>query len=226
MKVRLNSAVKILGLAAAMGFAGAASAQSAGQWTVKFGANKLTPKVESGDISAPALPGSKADVGSNTQPVLVFGYGATDNVSAELMLGTPYKHKFYAAGSIAGAGELGTAQALPPTAFLQYRFFKPTALVRPFVGAGVTFAYFMKETGSGRLTTLTNAGGPVTTFSLENKLAYSLQAGVAVNINERWFADVTFIKTKLFTTAHFSTGQFLDLKLDPESVVVAVGYKF
>jgi len=184
-------------------------------------------KVESDNFSAPALPSSKADIGSNTQPVLIFDYGMTDNVSAELAVGTPYKHKIYGAGAIAGVGQLGSVKALPPTAFLQYRFFQPTAQVRPFVGLGATFAYFMKETGSGRLTTLTNpGGGSPTTFSLENKLAYSLQAGVAVNLNQRWLADVAFVKTKLSTTAHFSTGQFQHLKLDPEAIMVTVGYKF
>jgi outer membrane protein len=226
MKATMNSVVKMLGVAAALAFASGASAQSAGQWTAKFGANKLTPKVESGNISAPALPNSKADVGSDTQPVLVFAYGFTDNVSAEMALGTPYKHKIYGDDALAGSGELGSVQALPPTAFIQYRFFQPTAVVRPFVGAGITYVYFMKETGSGRMTALTNPGGPPTTFSIDNKLTYSVQAGLAVNLNERWFADATVMKTRLRTDVHFSTGQTQHMKLDPLAVVLAVGYKF
>jgi outer membrane protein len=226
MKATMNSVVKMLGVAAALAFAPGASAQSAGQWTAKFGANKLTPKVESGNISAPALPNSKADVGSDTQPVLVFAYGFTDNVSAEMALGTPYKHTIYGDDALAGSGELGSVQALPPTAFIQYRFFQPTAVVRPFVGAGITYVYFMKETGSGRMTALTNPGGPPTTFSIDNKLTYSVQAGLAVNLNERWFADATVIKTRLRTDVHFSTGQTQHMKLDPLAVVLAVGYKF
>jgi outer membrane protein len=226
MKVRFNSVVKMLGLAAALACAGGASAQSAGQITAKFGANRLTPKVVSGDISAPALPGSKADVSSNTQPVLIFAYGITDNISAEMALGTPYKHKIYGDGAIKGVGELGSVKALPPTTFLQYRFFKPDALIRPFVGAGITYAHFLKETGSAKMTALTNPGGPPTTFQLDNKWTYTLQAGVAVNFTERWFADVTFMKTKLSTTARFTTGQTQHMKLDPEAVIVAVGYKF
>ncbi len=226
MKVRFESVVKVLGVAAAMACAGTASAQSAGQLTVKFGANRLTPQVESGDISAPALPGSKADVGNSTRPVLVFAYGLTDNISVETCLGTPYEHKIYGAGAIAGSGELATVEALPPTAFVQYRFFKPDALIRPYVGAGLTYVYFMNETGSGKMTALTNPGGTPTTFSIDNKWTYSLQAGVAINFSERWFADVSFIKTKLSTDVHFSTGQQQHMRLDPEALMVAVGYKF
>lgn len=58
MKVRFNSIAKVLGVAAALACASTASAQSAGQLTAKVGLNQLTPKVESGDIGAPALPGS------------------------------------------------------------------------------------------------------------------------------------------------------------------------
>jgi outer membrane protein len=226
MKARLNSVVKMLGLAAALAFASGASAQSAGQWTAKFGANKLTPKVVSGDISAPALPGSKGDVSGDTQPVLVFAYGFTDNISAEMALGTPYEHKIYGAGSLEGVGQLGSVKALPPTLFAQYRFFEPSSVLRPFVGVGVTYVHFFKETGSGKMTAITNPGGPPTTFSIDNKLTYSVQAGLAVNLGERWFVDATFVKTKLSTDTHFSTGQKQHMKLDPSAILVAVGYKF
>jgi outer membrane protein len=226
MKVRLHSVVKMLVIAAATAAAAGASAQSAGQWTVKLGVNKITPKVESGDISAPALPGAKGDVGPDTQPVLVFNYGLTDNISAELDLGTPYTHKIYGAGSIAMVGQVGTVQALPPTAFIQYRFFQPSSMVRPYVGVGLTYAYFRKATGSGKLTLLTNPGGEPTTFKLDNKLAGSLQAGVVLNLGERWFVDAAVVKTYLKTTAHFSTNQYQDMTLNPQSVSVGVGYKF
>jgi len=227
MKVRFNSLCKLLGVAAALACASTASAQSAGQLTAKIGANQLTPKVESGDISAPALPGSKADVGKDTQPVLIFAYGLTDNVSLEAALGTPYKHKIYGAGAIAGTGELGTVQALPPTLFVQYRFGAPNALFRPFVGIGATYAYFMKERGSAKMTAITNPGSGVpTTFSIDNKFTYTGQIGLAMNFNEKWFADVTVNKSKLRTDVQFSTGQTQHMKLDPVAVVLAVGYKF
>ncbi|MEW6759396.1 MAG: OmpW family outer membrane protein [Pseudomonadota bacterium] len=227
MKVRFNSVVKALGVAAALACASTASAQSAGQITAKFGLNQLTPKVESGDISAPALPGSKGDVDSDIQPVLVLAYGLTDNISLETALGTPYKHKIYGAGAIAGTGELGTVEALPATLFAQYRFGAPNSTFRPFVGLGATYAYFMKERGSAKMTAVTNPGrGVPTTFSIDNKFTYTVQAGMAVNFNEKWFADVTVNKARLRTDVHFSTGQTQHMKLDPVSVILAVGYKF
>ena len=226
MKVRFNSVVKMLVAGAALACASGASAQSAGQWTAKFGFNELTPKVESGNVSAPALPNTKADVKGDIQPVLIFAYGLTDNISLEAALGTPYKNRIIGAGAIAGTGELGTVEALPPTLFAQYRFLSPTATFRPFVGIGATYVHFMKERGSGKLTALLNPGGPPATFEIDDKFTYTAQVGVAMNITERWFADVTVNKSKLRTDVHFSTGQTQHMKLDPVAVVLAVGYKF
>ncbi len=222
----LKNAVTLLAAACAMAVAPGALAQSAGQFTAKAGVARITPKVDSGNVSAPALPGSKVAVGSDTQPVLIFAYGLSDNISAEVALGLPYTHKLYGAGSIEGTGQLGTVDVLPPTAFIQYRFFQPEATVRPFVGLGLTYAYFRKETGSGQLTALMNPGGPPTTFGIDAKAAGTLQAGLAFNINPKWFVDLTVTKTYLKIKTKYSSGQTQDAKLDPLGVIVAVGYKF
>lgn len=226
MKIRMSSAVKACALGASLLFAGSAAAQSAGQFTLKAGIGKITPKVTSGDVSAPALPGTKADVGPDTQPIFAIGYGITDNLGVTLDLGLPFEHKLYGAGAIEGTGELGKVKALPPTLLLQYRLFKPDAMLRPYVGVGATYAYFADETGSGRLTAISDIGGPATTFSIKNKLAATVQIGIAYNINARWFADLGVTKTKLKTKVSFSSGQTQDITLDPQSVSLAVGYKF
>jgi outer membrane protein len=226
MKVRFN-VVKLLVAAGALAAASGASAQSAGQWAVSVGVNQITPKVESGKISAPALPNSLGDVGKDTQPVVIFNYGITDNITAEAAIGTPYKHTLYGAGAISGTGKLGTVEAMPPTLFAQYRFFEPTAMIRPFVGLGLTYAAFMKETGSAKMTALTNPGAGVpTTFSIDNKWTYTGQLGATVNINEKYIATLAVLKTRLRTDVHFSTGQYQHMKLDPNAVMLSVGYKF
>ena len=225
MKPQKN-VVQCLVLAALSAVAGAASAQSAGQWAVSVGANRITPKVESGAVTAPALPNTLADVEKDTQPVVVVNYGFTDNITGEFAVGTPYKHKIYGAGSIEGSGQLGTVEALPPTAFVQYRFFQPDAVIRPYVGLGVTYAYFMKETGSYRLTALTNPGAKATTFSIDNKLTVSAQIGATVRLSERFFLNAAFVKTRLRTDVHYSTGQTQHMRLDPSSTMIGIGYKF
>lgn len=226
MNKQFHRAVQALALGAAMTAASAASAQSAGNWLATLGLNRITPKVDSGDVSAPALPHTKAGVNPDTKPRFAIAYMVTDHVAAEIDLGVPYEHDLIGDGAIFGTGKVGSSQVLPPTAFVQYRFLAPNATVRPYVGVGLTYAYFRKETGSSQLTALLNTGGPGTSFRLDNKFGGSLQLGGTVKINERWFADATVIKTYLKTKVHFSTGQLQDVKLDPVAVSISVGYKF
>ncbi|MES2019636.1 MAG: OmpW family outer membrane protein [Pseudomonadota bacterium] len=226
MKLRLQNGVTLLAAVAALAVAPGALAQAAGQWTAKAGVGKITPKVTSGDVSAPALPGTKADVGADTQPIFAFAYGVTDNVSLELDLGLPYKHEISGAGAIEGAGVLGTVKSLPPTLFAQYHFFKPESRVRPYAGLGATYAYFTDETGSGRMTALSEIGGAPTTFKIKSKLAATFQIGVAVNLTGRWYLDANVSKTWLKTTVKFSSGQHQEMQLDPQAVTLALGYKF
>lgn len=226
MNNTLHTAARLLALAAALTAAGGAAAQAKGDWTVKVGANKITPKVKSGDVSAPALPGTRADVGTDAKPVLNLAYFITDNISAELDMGVPYRHELFGAGAIEGTGKLGTADVLPPTLFAQYRFFGPEAVFRPYVGLGVTYAYFRRERGSAQLTAVLNTGGPASTFSLEAKWAASAQLGASYRLNERWAIDGGIIKTKLKTTATYSTGQTQELRLDPVAVNLGITFKF
>jgi outer membrane protein len=219
--------MKAVAIAAAITVSAAAPAQTAGTWSVKVGASRSMPKVSSDDLSAPAFPGMKTDVDSDTQPALVVGYMYTDHVSAELNLAAPYRSDLSGAGSISGTGKLGSADMLLPGVFAQYRFLDAKSLFRPYVGLGLTYAYFRKETGSGALTAITNTGSPTpTTFSLDNAFAGTLQLGVSYAINDKWFVDAAVSKTFLKTTAHFSTGQTQDLTLDPVVVNIGIGYRF
>jgi outer membrane protein len=217
--------VKAMAIAAALVASGAASAQTAGTWMVKAGVNRITPKVSSGDLSAPSLPGTKIDVESANSVIATVAYMVTDNVSAELFLGLPYEHDIVGRGAIDGAGKIGSLKQLPPTLMAQYRFLDPKAAFRPYAGVGVTYAYFTKETGTGTLTALTNPGG-ATTLRADNAWGATLQLGATYAFNEKWFADTSVKKTYIKTTAHLSTGQHIDTKLDPVSLNLAIGYRF
>ncbi len=182
--------------------------------------------MESGAVTAPALPGTKVDVGADTQPIVGIAYGLTDNLSVELDLGTPYSHKLYGAGAIQGTGWLGTVKVLPPTLFLQYSLFKPDARLRPYLGIGATYVVFEDESGSAALTALTNIGGPATRFTIKDKMAATAKAGLVWNVGARWYLDLTFTKTALKTDVRYSSGQTQALTLDPESVSLAIGHRF
>ena len=216
-----------LALAALLCAAGsAAMAQSAGTWMVKAGVNNITPKVDSGDLSPPSMPGTKIDVEGATSLIVTAAYMVTDNFSVEFYAGLPYEHDVVGDGAIAGVGKLGSVKQVSPTLFAQWRFFDAKAQFRPYVGLGLTYAYFYDEEGSGTLTALTNPGGPPTHMSASSAWGLSPQIGAAYQFDQHWFVDGSIIKSFIKNTNTLSTGQTIDTKLDPLSANISVGYRF
>src|ERR1700744_5059659 len=115
----------LLSLAALALACGSAHAQSAGQFIARIGATQITPKVDSGDLSAPSLAGTKIDVHKDTQLTGGITYMWTDNIAIDLPIGLAFKHDVVGAGAIDGVGKLGTVKSLPVTLLAQYRFLDP-----------------------------------------------------------------------------------------------------
>ncbi len=206
--------------------ASCALAQKAGTVSIELGMTKLAPRVTSGDLSAPAFPSTKADVSGDTGLTGAANYMLTDNIALNVPLGLGFKHDISGASRAAGFGKIAEVRVLPMTVLGQYRFGNANASLRPYLGAGLTYAKFYKETGSAGLTALTNPGGTPTTLSVGSKLAPAFQVGAVFNINDKWFVNAHYIKTILKVKTTFSTGQAQELKLNPNAFSAAVGYKF
>ncbi|MBK8360460.1 MAG: OmpW family protein [Comamonadaceae bacterium] len=205
----------------------AAQAQSAGTWMARVGAIGLYPQVSSGNLSPPAFPNTQTDVSSDWTLGGGITYMITDNWSVDVPLALPFTHTLTGAGAIAGVGTIGTTKALPLTVWGQYRFGEAKAAFRPYLGAGLTYAYFYDENATNTLNAL-SGGTPSnpTTFSIQSKFALSVQAGATYAFNERWFLDGVVGYTWLKNTTTLSTGQTQPMTLNPVSVAISVGYKF
>jgi outer membrane protein len=207
-----------------------AFAQSAGSWSASVGVTHMAPSVDSGNLTSTpqhgTFPNTQVDVNSNTQLTGAVNFMATDHLALHLPLGTGFKHEISGAGSIAGVGKLIDAKALPITLIAQYRFMQANAAFRPYLGAGLSYVKFYKETGTALLTALTNPGGAATGVSFESKLAPTFQLGGVFNLSEKWFLDASYCKTLLKTRATLTTGQTIDVGLNPSSYTLQVGYKF
>ena len=228
----MKTQLKFLALASMAALSvGSLQAQTAGTWMARLGVTTLAPSVTSGCLTAPDYgdgPGgcTKADVSKETQLSGGITYMYTDHWSVDVPLALPFKHKIIGAGGLTGVGQVAEVKALPATVFVQYRFMEPNASFRPYVGLGATYAYFFDETGSGKLTATTNPGGPATKLSVDSKWALTTQLGATIALDKKWFVDVHYSKTKLSTTNHFSTGQTLDVALDPAAYGIEIGYKY
>ncbi|WP_028081876.1 OmpW/AlkL family protein [Solimonas soli] len=226
----MNNIAKIAAAAAlsAAFSMGAQAQESAGSWLIKGGVMSIMPDSRSGDLSAPSQPGTKIDTSSgDTQLAGGIVYMITEHWSVEVPLALPFKYDIKGAGTIDGVGKIGETRAMPATLFAQYRFLGAGARLRPYVGLGLTYAYFFDEKGNGTLTGLTNpGGGEPTKLDIDSKFALTPQLGVVWHFNDRWFAEVMGAKTFLKTTSSLSTGQKIDITLDPWTAGAFVGYRF
>lgn len=207
--------------------AGTAQAQTAGTWMLRGGVMNITPKVDSGNLTASSLPGTQIDSDGDTRLAGGITYMLTNNWSLDVPLAMPFKHNLTGAGAIQGVGKIGEIKSLPMSLFGQYRFGEANAQFRPFVGGGLTYAKFYKERGTSTLTAITGGtSSNPTLLSLDSKLAMSILAGATVALNDRWFVEGTVVKTFLKTKGTLSTGQTIDVTLNPLTLALGVGYRF
>ena len=223
----MKNTVKFLLIPAVVACAAAAHAQTAGTWMVRGGATKITPSVSSGDLSAPSLAGTKANVGSSTKVSGGITYMLDNNISIDVPVSLPFEHEITGDGAVLGAGKIADVKALPVTVLAQWRFMEPTSAFRPYIGAGITYAAFYGARSTSTLTAI-SGGTPAnpTTLSIDSKWAATVQLGASFAINSSWFVDANYTFTPLTTRTTLSTGQTQDIKLDPSSVSLTVGYRF
>lgn len=204
-----------------------AFAQSAGSVVVYGGAVQISPRVDSGDLTAPSLAGTKVDVKKASQVAGGITYYWTDNISIDLPLALPFKHDVVGAGAIEGVGKLGSVKSLPITLLAQYRFGDAGSTFRPYVGAGLTYGHFFKPRATATLSGITG-GTPAnpTTLSMKSRLGGTLELGGAVNLTRDWSASLSVTKTFIKTTGSLSTGQTIETTLDPVAVKFGIGYRF
>lgn len=202
-----------------------AFAQQAGTWSLSAGVTRIRPSVDSGTLTG-NIPNVRVGVSNDTRVTGAINYMATEHLNLHLPLGLGFRHDVTGDGTLAGFGKVADTRALPVTLIGQYRFFEAEARFRPYLGAGLSYVRFYKEQGSALLTALTNPGGPPTGVSFKSKLAPSFQVGGVYNLNDKWFVEGSYTKTLLKTRGTLSTGQTIDVVLDPNCFTLQLGYKF
>lgn len=207
--------------------AAAAQAQTAGTWLLRAGATKITPNVTSDDLTAPSLAGTKASIGSSSRLSGGITYMVDNNLAIDVPVAVPFQHDISGDGAILGAGKIGDVKALPATIMAQWRFLEPNAPVRPYIGAGITYAAFYGAKSTSTLTALTG-GTPAnpTTLSVDSKWAPTLQLGASFQLKDGWFIDASYTVTPLRTRTTLSSGQTLDTTLNPSSFSLSIGMRF
>lgn len=192
--------------------------KSAGDILVRGRVIFVTPD-ESSDLSLgnTAIPG-RASLDMSVVPELDFSYFFTDNIAAELILGTSHHHPKAKDTPLGASVDLGDVWLLPPTLTLQYHF-NPKGKISPYVGAGVNYTIFYGEDPGAALDT-----------KYDNGFGYALQAGVDVALNDKWSFNMDLKKLWLNTDVKVNAGLpsliNADVDIDPWVFGVGFGYRF
>lgn len=161
--------------------------------------------------------GSDLNYSKSITPELDITYYFTDNIAAELILGTTYAN-INGSGSISGLGKVGKTWILPPTLTLQYHFTNFGAF-KPYVGAGVNYTVFYNQDA-----------GSVERLKVKNAFGGALQIGFDYMIDEHW--GVNFDVKKLFLEPKFDATLAGGVevsgkaKLNPWLIGTGITYRF
>ncbi|EHK54584.1 OmpW/AlkL family protein [Allomesorhizobium alhagi] len=202
-----------LAQAASVPQAGASVTKAPSPWQIRLRTLGVITE-DSGYVNA--APGSDLSYSDTVTPELDISYFFTDNIAAELILGTTYAN-IDGQGTIGGLGKIGKVWLLPPTLTLQYHFTNFGAF-KPYVGAGVNYTVFYNQDA-----------GSADALDVKDTFGAALQVGFDYMVDQHW--GVNFDVKKLFLEPDFNVtvdGANLTGKaaLNPWLVGAGVTYHF
>ena len=246
MKKRLISLLRLLAaILAVVTFSEAAYAQTAGSVIGGAGWMHLAPQSSSDPLTVTSIGGAQVDTsipntgaraGSSDTLGLSVIYFYTDHVAPELVFGIPSKFDLEGRGALASYGKLGTARQWSPALVLNYYFRDPQEKLRPYVGVGVTRAWF---TGASITNSAFEQGalhGP-TTVSTDRSWAPVFKLGLNYAVTQHWFAGFSLSYVPLSVTAKLNTAaptpvgvvpiqSQTKIKLNPIVAFLSASYRF
>lgn len=161
------------------------------------------------------IPNSGLKASNTLVPELDISYYFTNNIAAELILGTTYSN-ISGSSSIDGL-DVGKVWLLPPTLTLQYHFTNFGAF-KPYIGAGINYTFFYNQNNHD-----------VDHLKVKNTFGGAVQVGFDYMINDNW--GFNFDVKKLYLRPDFNVtvgGTQLSGKarLDPWLIGTGVTYRF
>jgi outer membrane protein len=184
-------------------------AETAEDWTLRFGVHDVIPKSDNGKLAGGAL---KADLDDSLRPTASIEYRFTPNLGADLLVAWPFEHTLKLNGAKAA-----TIRQLPPTLGINWHF-APDATCSPFVGIGVNFTRVFDEKTTGPL-----AG---TNLSVGDSWGLAAHAGIDIAVAPRWIVTIDARWIDIDSTARVDGSRVGTVSVDPWAVGLSAGYRF
>lgn len=186
--------------------------KTAGTFMVRLRALGVLPENKSSSTSL----GGSVETTNQVAPEVDLSYFFTDHLATELIAAST-RHEVSASGTAIGHVDVGSTYVLPPTLTLQYHFM-PHGRLSPYVGAGVTVAWFY-DTSPARPT--------ITKVGFDTAVGPTIQVGVDYNVTGHWFLNADAKQMFLNTRARINGGTIrARTSLDPTVIGLGIGYRF
>ncbi|CAL2103008.1 Uncharacterized outer-membrane protein y4mB [Tenacibaculum sp. 190130A14a] len=159
--------------------------------------------------------GGDVEISKSMIPELDFTYFFTENIAAELILGTS-KHDVNAVKTALGDVDLGHVWLLPPTLTIQYHFNFNN--FRPYVGAGGNYTIFYNADP-----------GAVVDVDYKNSFGYAFQVGFDYDLDDTWFLNLDAKYVGLSTDVTVNAGIATvpaEVDINPLLIGFGIGMRF
>lgn len=202
--------------------------------TIKVGYADITFNTKSGDLAGPpgmTPAGIQAGLRDAHTMALVYERHISGPWSVVLQAGAPPTVTIDGAGTGAALGSIGSAKAWFPALLATYTF-SGLPGVRPYVGAGVNYAFYTDKQVTPAYTAA--FGGTSSTSTLKNSWGPVIKIGAEFPLGKNWLIDVGYTRYWIKTTATITTAtpglgdvaRTVNVKANPHAIGVAVGYRF
>jgi outer membrane protein len=158
------------------------------------------------------LDGATVGISTAVVPELDFTYFFSENIAAELILGTT-KHNVEVEES---STDLGHVWLLPPTLTLQYHF--SSEGVKPYLGAGLNYTIFYGVDA-----------GDAAGMEYDNSVGFAVQGGLDFPISDKWFLNLDVKYIGLGTDVNVDLGDAqlpVEVDINPLIIGLGVGTRF
>lgn len=222
------------GLTLAFGSIGAHAQSEDAVNTLKIGYAGIYFNTNSGDLNGPpgtTPSGIQADLRDARTMSLIYERRISGPWSVVVQAGAPPVIQVDGAGTGAALGSVGTARAWFPAVLATYTFIGLSG-IRPYVGAGVNYAFFTDRQVSAAYTAA--FGGTGSSATLKDSWGPVVKLGAEFSIGKNWVLDVGYSRYWIETTATLTTttpgvgdiARTINVKADPDAFGLAVGYRF
>lgn len=218
----------------ALTLCGAAHADDLENNSVRIGYAKVRLDLQSGDLTGPpgtTPPGLR--IGAKNLDILAISYQRrlSKDWEAQFQAGIPPMLTAVGAGLAAPVGTVAKARIWFPAAMVRYTF-PGFAVLRPYVGVGVTYTFFTEQQSSPAYTAALQ--GSSSSINLKSSWGPYARAGLEYPLDQHWCINMEYSSFRFKTSAAIDTQtpglgtvtRHVAVKDAPQIFGLTIGYKF